>query len=307
MAEFNGRRAPNFSQYLEDLNAIPSPYDQAVQQQQQQQGSFNLDAELSLFTNAEFFDFDNFGAENFADLNLPAFDSAENGSSKKENNQPTRQNPDMEFLDLLSGGFGNVPEYSAAGFNSTNTHSQSTSLQNAQYSSVPQIPHGSVNASSSPNESAATSSPSPSTPSQAPAPATSSTATAPGPKRKNTQKPTPMSVEEAARVAAEEDKRRRNTAASARFRVKKKMREQALEKTVKETTDKNTALEARVTALELENQWLKNLITEKNGQSSDEGKKSENDIADMFKKFLASQKADSQRNSAESKLGVGTV
>lgn len=116
-----------------------------------------------------------------------------------------------------------------------------------------------------------------------------------------------MSVEEAARVAAEEDKRRRNTAASARFRVKKKMREQALEKTVKETTEKNTALEARVTALELENQWLKNLITEKNGQSSEEGKKSENDIADMFKKFLASQKAEGQRSSAESRIGVGTA
>lgn len=99
-----------------------------------------------------------------------------------------------------------------------------------------------------------------------------------------------MSIEEASRNAAEEDKRRRNTAASARFRVKKKMREQTLEKTVKDTTEKNAALEARVTALELENQWLKNLITEKNGRSPDEGKTSQNDITSMFKKFLAAQK-----------------
>ncbi|KAB8257419.1 hypothetical protein BDV32DRAFT_127379 [Aspergillus pseudonomiae] len=300
MAEYNGRRAPNFSQYLDDLNAIPSPYDQAVQQQQ---GSYNLDADLSLFTNAEFFDFDNFG-----DLNLPGFDSVESDNLKKENNQATGQNPDMEFLDLL-GGFNNMPEYSATGFNSVNAQSQPPSLQNAPFSTVPQMPNGPLNAASSPNESISTSSPSPAGQSQTPgpAPASATSSSAPGPKRKNTQKSAAISVEEAARVAAEEDKRRRNTAASARFRVKKKMREQALEKTVKETTEKNTALEARVTALELENQWLKNLITEKNGQSSEEGKKSENDIADMFKKFLASQKAEGQRSSAESRIGVGTA
>lgn len=96
MSEYNGRRAPNFSQYLDDLNAIPSPYDQAVQQQQQQQDSFNLDSELSLFTNAEFFDFDKLG-----DLNLPTFDSVDNDKSK-ENRE---QNPDLKFLDFLNGEF----------------------------------------------------------------------------------------------------------------------------------------------------------------------------------------------------------
>jgi hypothetical protein len=101
MTEYNGRKAPNFSQYLEDLNAIPSPYDRAVQQQQQQHGSFNLDAELSLFTNTEFFDFDNFG-----DLSLPTFDSVENDGLKQEKNQSNGQNSDMEFLDLLGGKFG---------------------------------------------------------------------------------------------------------------------------------------------------------------------------------------------------------
>lgn len=98
MSEFNGRRAPNFSQYLEDLNAIPSPYDQAVQQQQQQD-SFNLDAELSLFTNAEFFDFDHLG-----DLNLPTFDSVDN-DKLKDNSNNTDQNPDLKFLDFLNGEF----------------------------------------------------------------------------------------------------------------------------------------------------------------------------------------------------------
>jgi hypothetical protein len=74
----------------------------------------------------------------------------------------------------------------------------------------------------------------------------------------------PLNFEEASRIAAEEDKRRRNTAASARFRIKKKQREQALEKSAKEMSDKVAALESRINQLETENKWLKNLIMEKN-------------------------------------------
>ncbi|KAF1824056.1 uncharacterized protein K489DRAFT_294954, partial [Dissoconium aciculare CBS 342.82] len=70
-------------------------------------------------------------------------------------------------------------------------------------------------------------------------------------------------IEEVTRMAAEEDKRRRNTAASARFRVKKKQREQALEKTTKEMSDKVQQLESKILQLEMENKWLKELITEK--------------------------------------------
>ncbi|OAD04857.1 basic-leucine zipper transcription factor [Mucor lusitanicus CBS 277.49] len=60
-----------------------------------------------------------------------------------------------------------------------------------------------------------------------------------------------------------EDKRRRNTAASARFRVKKKMREQALQQTANEMTEKAKAFENRVHELEREVKWLKALIVEK--------------------------------------------
>ncbi|KAJ5669077.1 Regulatory protein cys-3 [Penicillium macrosclerotiorum] len=77
-----------------------------------------------------------------------------------------------------------------------------------------------------------------------------------------------LGQEEGVRVAAEEDRRRRNTAASARFRMKKKQREQALERTVRETTEKNASLEARVAQLEMENRWLKNLLTEKHEATS---------------------------------------
>ncbi|KAL2822724.1 hypothetical protein BDW59DRAFT_102109 [Aspergillus cavernicola] len=74
---------------------------------------------------------------------------------------------------------------------------------------------------------------------------------------------TALGQEEHCRQSAEEDRRRRNTAASARFRMKKKQREQVLERTVRETTEKNASLEARVAQLEMENRWLKNLLTEK--------------------------------------------
>ena len=97
MAAYNGRRAPNFAQYLDDLNAIPSPYDQALQQQQQQ-SNFNVDEELSLFTNAEFFDFDNFG-----DLSLPSFDSVDEKATHSEIADQTTQNGDLKFLDFLNG------------------------------------------------------------------------------------------------------------------------------------------------------------------------------------------------------------
>lgn len=121
----------------------------------------------------------------------------------------------------------------------------------------------------------------------------------PGDKRKLDHLADPNSqgavLDEGARLAAEEDKRRRNTAASARFRVKKKQREQALEKTAKEMTDKVDRLEAKVQQLEMENKWLKELITEKNDGKSD--------IADMFKTFT--EKKDS-RSREERKDGVGT-
>ena len=72
---------------------------------------------------------------------------------------------------------------------------------------------------------------------------------------------------ERAKLEAEEDKRRRNTAASARFRVKKKQREQALEKAAREMTDRISGHEARIKELEQENKWLKGLLTECGGQT----------------------------------------
>ncbi|KAL0940849.1 regulatory protein Cys-3 [Colletotrichum truncatum] len=111
---------------------------------------------------------------------------------------------------------------------------------------------------------------------------------APAPRTAETRTPESLSggrpgqsFEEQSRVAAEEDKRRRNTAASARFRIKKKQREQALEKSAKEMSEKVSQLEARINLLETENRWLKNLVMEKN-----EGNE---DIASMLKEFQNKQ------------------
>ena len=81
-----------------------------------------------------------------------------------------------------------------------------------------------------------------------------------------------LAIQESARLAADEDKRRRNTAASARFRVKKKQRDQELERKTKEMADKVHDLEKKVGQLELENRWLRNLLMEKNtvGQTREE-------------------------------------
>lgn len=67
---------------------------------------------------------------------------------------------------------------------------------------------------------------------------------------------------EDARTIEEEDKRRRNTAASARFRIKKKQREEALEKAAKQMADKIAAFEKRIKELEMENKWLQKLVME---------------------------------------------
>jgi hypothetical protein len=104
-------------------------------------------------------------------------------------------------------------------------------------------------------------------------------------------------IEDASRMAAEEDKRRRNTAASARFRVKKKQREQALEKSAKEMTDKVSALEGRINQLETENKWLKNLVMEKS--------ESKDDIAALWKKY-SQDAASSEGKVSDRKDGVGT-
>lgn len=71
----------------------------------------------------------------------------------------------------------------------------------------------------------------------------------------STQNETPLQT-----FAAAEDKRRRNTAASARFRLKKKEREAALERRAKELEERVLELERECEGLRRENGWLKGLV-----------------------------------------------
>ncbi|KAI9462343.1 hypothetical protein BJY52DRAFT_1116212, partial [Lactarius psammicola] len=57
-----------------------------------------------------------------------------------------------------------------------------------------------------------------------------------------------------------EEKRRRNTAASARFRIKKKLRTFNLEHTVSDLTGRVDELEQEAAGLRRENGWLKEIV-----------------------------------------------
>lgn len=61
----------------------------------------------------------------------------------------------------------------------------------------------------------------------------------------------------------EEDKRKRNQAASARFRQKKKQREQQMMEQTRDMQDKNKKLESEIEGLKRENTFLKKLLVEK--------------------------------------------
>lgn len=71
-------------------------------------------------------------------------------------------------------------------------------------------------------------------------------------------------------VEADEDKRKRNQAASARFRQKKKQREQQLMDTSREMQERTRKLEAENSGLKKENMFLKKLLVEKVDHMSDE-------------------------------------
>ncbi|GMG20285.1 unnamed protein product [Ambrosiozyma monospora] len=113
--------------------------------------------------------------------------------------------------------------------------------------------------------------------------------------------------------ATETDKRRRNTAASARFRIKKKMKEQEMERTLKELSDMSKNMEMKIQQLEMENRLLRNLVVEKGNQRDSEElerlKKRarisvENDESEQIKKQKLQQ---SKRENGEAGTDSGIV
>lgn len=82
MSGFNGggggRRGPNVSQYLANLNAIPSSHDVV----NQHDNTYNLEEDLAVFTNAEFFDFD---IDQDMDQQPIPYDPSQEGRARREN------------------------------------------------------------------------------------------------------------------------------------------------------------------------------------------------------------------------------
>ena len=233
MSSYRGRTGPNFSEYLNNLNSLSSPYEQ----DQFGPDDLDLNQDLSMFTNTDFTHFD-----------IPPL--SEDASFNFDMSEP-KNNPNVKYEDLLSGAEP-VQHYPPPTLDTSAAESsQYYSTYNTPIQPAPAAGFAGVDSHGSPSTGAA------------------------GAPQAGRRKGEPvdlnaLSSEEKSRLAAEEDKRRRNTAASARFRVKKKQREQALERTVKEVQDKNSKLEAKVSQLEMENKWLKDLITEKNGIQSKE-------------------------------------
>ncbi|KAG6008235.1 hypothetical protein E4U21_004834 [Claviceps maximensis] len=253
MSTYSGRHGPNVSAYLRDLNTI-SPQDTTTVGADD---GFNIEDDLALFTNTQFFDFDSGQNTDFqaqpVNVKVNANTVTRQNSTAPGDSTPGQTNiDDMPSLDFMSSDFNFTDfgdTYAAPPMNAFSDVVQG--FQPLQPNHV-QLPHqqpqfrqGNVHASGKRNSDAM------------------STAVAGPPVGQQ------VNYEETSRVAAEEDKRRRNTAASARFRIKKKQREQALEKSAKEMTEKVNALENRISQLETENKWLKNLLVEKNEGSDD--------------------------------------
>ncbi|KAH8812780.1 hypothetical protein F5884DRAFT_730028 [Xylogone sp. PMI_703] len=244
MLGYNGRTSPNALDLMANLDNVLS-----TQELANDDNNFGLEEDLALFTNIEFFDF-GFGHD--TDLQV---------LSTTPNRHATEASPkaiDTKPFDFLQG------EFDLSEFNSW------TQQRTITYDD---IFHGSSSDSWPPTSSPYTATTSTVSPSKA---NTSQQSIEHGEKHK-ADAPGILHMEEASRLVAEEDKRRRNTAASARFRIKKKQREQALEESAKQMSGKVAALEDRINMLETENKWLKNLITQKN--------KGQGDISVLLKKW----------------------
>ncbi|KAI1488979.1 hypothetical protein F5X96DRAFT_642917 [Biscogniauxia mediterranea] len=259
MSSYTGRRGQpvNVSQLLQDLNRIPDPVPQP------EENPASLDDELAMFTNTNFIDWD-----------APNSSTSANASSQQQQQQHQhhhqhQQSPasmDMETpssttsptepvsSESMSGGDLSGFDFNLPGdFNGFDFHPYSTPNVSAFSDNLGNL---------QPIQ------PSPTFPSNGAQQSYGPQMHQTGEKRKSDAVPPQrrqLSFEEQSRLAAEEDKRRRNTAASARFRVKKKAREQALEKREKELSDKVGTLEGRIQSLETENKWLRELVMEKTG------------------------------------------
>ncbi|KAK1971407.1 basic region leucine zipper [Colletotrichum sublineola] len=264
-----GGRAPNVSRYLRDLNTVKEP---AAAEE-----NFTFEEDLAIFTNTQFFDYE---TGQHTDYQAPT-KKPETIESQPPSSAVTEEltSPIGDFnVDFSMPGEFNFHDFTNP-YPASGVPSFAEGLGNLQpLQPNPQTSYAPPSVSQQQNHHYG-----------APTPRTSETRT---PESLNAVNRNGQNFEEQSRIAAEEDKRRRNTAASARFRIKKKQREQALEKSAKEMADKVSTLEQRINLLETENRWLKNLVMEKN-----EGNE---DIASLLKEF---QNKESKSTAASSDSG----
>ncbi|KAK4101869.1 hypothetical protein N658DRAFT_485747 [Parathielavia hyrcaniae] len=243
MASFGTGRV-NVSQYLRNLNVQGPSVEETLTDE-------DLEKDLALFTNTQFFDFE---TGQHTDYQAPPV--------KPEVTKSPAE--DATSTDPIIGDFAAGYDFPIAGdFDFGDYTGNFTS------STIPTFPND-LGTLPPVQPGPQTAYPSPISPhhQQPSAPGGPHASVAPVPHAPPTNGRA-LSFEDASRLAAEEDKRKRNTAASARFRIKKKQREQELEKRTKEMSDKVTMLEGRISALETENKWLKSLVTEKHGGCED--------------------------------------
>lgn len=92
----NGRKIPNVSQYLANLNAIPSAHDLATQDD-----NFDIDEQLAQFTNVEFLDFDTGGE--FLEQPISDFNSDHGARSRRQSAENTTvETKGMDFVNSTS-------------------------------------------------------------------------------------------------------------------------------------------------------------------------------------------------------------
>ncbi|KAK9387173.1 hypothetical protein V1515DRAFT_586623 [Lipomyces mesembrius] len=269
---YSSHRGLNVSQYIANLNSI-EPLDFPPSKQQD---------DLSLFANTQFFDFD-MGRSTDAGVTVDDLQFDRDNDSDRRRRASTKQpgHHDQLQKDAMVSPSGNIP--SAAHTPVPNGQGKvEFDFLSADYMSYampvlahhPSPHHQPANPSNPGAQSLYTpllnGTAGPVTGSHTPLaysgnPAAAGATSPGGIKRVNSGVELHQLVpEDSSRIAAEEDKRRRNTAASARFRVKKKQREQQMERTAKDLQEKVQQLETKIMQLEMENKWLKNIVVEKN-------------------------------------------
>lgn len=95
MAGFNSRRAPNISQYIANLNTIPSARDVPNPQDE----NYTIEEDLAVFTNTEFFDFDL--GEGIEQPSI-SYDPSQEERARRENAAAHKNSHKMEFVNGMN-------------------------------------------------------------------------------------------------------------------------------------------------------------------------------------------------------------